>query len=634
MKKKKLFWGLKIVLTLFMAISIFGSKGVYADEQITITKQPESVEVSYPDGASFTVEVNDESLVESYQWYVSDGGSVFELKGTSATTKTLIVPSTMQDDVPMFYECAITDKSGNTVYTDTAVLTVNNSEEDKSVLYVGDHAIEPGEKIDLKDTIMGTGVISYESDGVTINFSDVNLDTTQMVYDVQIAPSLGLFFVRRNPTEQEYYFNFNGDCTITNTFFSERYNSGGVTFNSFFAEGDNPNCPTIVLGGEGSLTVWGGSNQIYSDVNVEIATDLYTVANHDIFTDGVRGYNVTIDEGVNVELNVNGTAIHTEADLHLLKDSKLKITSGAPHVSVGPTTKSLIFVGGSMYGENTDIEMYGFAKPENFVPYQAFVANMPGILLAGEGRLNLNQSNIFIELEALESDTDFAANFGGIEAAGETNAIGLDNSIISIKIVSPYVFNATGLYIPGKLTLNNSALNVEINTKGEVLGIESDTLIEVNDSNITVQADSIDGGNVFGIVCSNAEIELNDKKRSVYSNTPNGVAFAADTGVHGDEEYKPEENYQAQSITITGKAQVLKPEKATINIAAMPGYGEFIKAETFYNGDAIANEVLIGVPEFKLPTIAIVGIAVAALLLIGVACMYLLKKKNAKTEIQ
>lgn len=124
-------------------------------QELEITGQPESVQVNYPDGAEFHVEVNDPELVESWQWKLKDvAGNVFVLEGNSAKTDTLVIPCTSQYANPEELVCTITDINGNVIETEPAVIEVMNKEEDKTVLYVGDYAIEPGEELDLSETPM------------------------------------------------------------------------------------------------------------------------------------------------------------------------------------------------------------------------------------------------------------------------------------------------------------------------------------------------------------------------------------------------------------------------------------------------------------------------------------------------
>ena len=62
-------------------------------DDIVIKEQPKSVEVSYPDGATFHVEVEKPEDVASYQWTYSDGSNTFVLDGTSASTDTRGLPT-------------------------------------------------------------------------------------------------------------------------------------------------------------------------------------------------------------------------------------------------------------------------------------------------------------------------------------------------------------------------------------------------------------------------------------------------------------------------------------------------------------------------------------------------------------
>jgi hypothetical protein len=64
---------------------------------LEITQQPQDIEVAYPDGGSFRVEVSDPEQVASYQWVISDTYSDFYPVGTSAASDTFVVVSTEQD---------------------------------------------------------------------------------------------------------------------------------------------------------------------------------------------------------------------------------------------------------------------------------------------------------------------------------------------------------------------------------------------------------------------------------------------------------------------------------------------------------------------------------------------------------
>ena len=116
--------------------------------------------VTYPEGATFHVKVDNPDIVLSHQWYVSDSvGKEFKLDGSSATTDTLIVPSTEWSKSGLMFRCVIEDNQGHTTYTDPAYLTLANEEEDKTVLFIGEYALEPGDSLNLEDAALGEGTV-------------------------------------------------------------------------------------------------------------------------------------------------------------------------------------------------------------------------------------------------------------------------------------------------------------------------------------------------------------------------------------------------------------------------------------------------------------------------------------------
>lgn len=586
------------LLVLFAALITLGGCGC-ADAEPEITVQPQDAEVSYPEGATFHVEVAKPKNVASWQWIgtnAEDENLEYVLTGTSATTDTLVVPSTMQDDADMLFRCVITDKKGNVVESEPARLSVKNRDKDITVLYVGDYAVAPGGKLDLADTELGSGVIEFAADGVNVDFNDVQFDNTDRIYDSTICPATGLLFMRRYSYEQEYYFHFHGDNYINNTFFDKDYNSGGVTVNAFFACGDDGNAPTIIFDGDGSLTVKGGANQIYTDANIELAMDIKTEPKEADFCDGIRCRSLFLDEGVTATLNVNGTAVHTEGDLYLYDDAKLDVTSSSPHVSQGPTTKSMLFILGSVYAKQAQINISGYADPENFVPYEAFVATMPAILLAGEGNLNAEGTEISVELSAGESDEAFAMNFAGVYGNGETNAISLsDGARLDVHINTPEVNGVTGVCIGGIVDVEEGCgVNIDVLGTGEVTALEAERALYVNDAKVEVKAESATGDFAFGIVCGEVDITLNDADAAVHSLTVDGVALAADTGVHEDAVVDYVSGYEPTVIFLNG-CKCATPEKGEISLFGLPGYGVTIKAETFFGEDKTrpAAEVLL-----------------------------------------
>ena len=605
--KKTASWLLLTALLLACAGFGLSAQAVYAEGGPVITKQPESVEVAYPDGASFHVEVEDPDSVASYQWQLTDGYNLFVLQGTSAKTDTLVIPATEQDTPDMAVSCLITDKDGNTVESDPAVIRVTNAEEDKTVLYVGDHAVEPGETLDLAATSMGSGTVAFDADGVNITFTDFRMDNTVMLYDRQIAASTGLFLVRRRSEVPEYHFRFKGDCEINNTFYDPEYNGAGIDLNAFFGSGDDENHPTIVLeGGEGdSLTLKGGSNAIYTDGNVEIAMDLKCEPNGDIFMDGIRCHTLILEEGACAELNTNGTGVFALGDMRLFESAFLDIASRPVAPSVGPAAKNLIMMGGSLYAENAGINIDGYGDPERY-PEGKYLAMMNGIgMEGGNSTINLKGSYLNVFLHGGGDGEPFAVNFNGIIGNdGNSSLVMEEGSSVHVTVDAPNVQSCAGIVLGSKCLMDGeSRIEVYVTGAGETHGVEIGRDLEMKDSQIKSEIVSTTDEKTYGVVCGSANIEGGVSGLAISSKAANGLAFAADTGDRVEEAVPFEEGYEPVNVTLKD-VSVQTPKGAVFSPFAVPGYASYIKAEAVFDPEDTANpagEVVIGAEGADFP---------------------------------
>lgn len=566
-------------------------------DQSFITSQPRDAEVNYPDGAQFQLEVKDPSEVASYAWYASDGANVFELDGTSASTDTLIIPATTQDDPVMGYVCQITLKDGRTVISEPAYLSVINSEEDRTVLFAGNWAVEPGETLDLSETTLGSGTIRFDANGSDITFDSVQMDNSTAVYDRLLSPGTAVFLMRRNSETDTYNIHFNGENSVVNTYYDPDYNAGGVAFNAYFGSGDSPVHPTVVMDGEGSVTLCGGTNLIYTDGNLMINTGMKLSTYGEYFTDGITANDLRVGKDVNLEIEVHGTAIHTEGDLYFEEGSKTDITSAPARVSNGPTAKDILFLLGSLNAKNAEIHIRGIAKEDSFVPYGRYMMLLEGIALNGEGSMELDHSTLSIDLSAEESADLFAANLVGISAPEPQNSVTLTGgSLVNITVNTPTAPGAAGMTLSSPLIVErDSTLKVNVTGQGETFAIASDEMITLSDSSLESDAVSMDNGAVYGVVCKNAEIKLSAQKYSFHSIAKGGIALAADSGERVDEAQEFEDQITESRIVLGSKSRYMTPKKAKTAYRAVPGYGSYIKAETVMNGSALAEEVLIGV---------------------------------------
>ena len=619
-----------VFLSAVMIFSSFLSLPVYADEaSVTITRQPEDAEVPYPSGASFLVEVDHPENVASYKWYLSDGWTVFELDGESAASDMLIIPSTEYRPNPHYLVCEITDKNGNKIYSEEAVMTDPDFELDKKVLYVGEYALQPGDILDLGEAGAGSGIVTFGANGVDITFENVSLSNEKAIFDRRLAPSLGVFFFGRHMSEPEIYFHFEGDNIIENTFYDADYNSAGVDFNIYF--GIEENAPTAVFDGDGTLTLKGGSNSIYADGNLDLGVNIIDEGLAGVYSDSITANTILVEGGTTLDLHPNGTGIRARGDLRTYEGSVIKVDSTAPHVSVGPTFKNLIQVAGGMYIQGTQLDLHGKAKAETFIPYGNYLVNYTGITLDTLGDLNLDHSQVNISFECEEAADLYALNFCGILAGENSSSVVLENaSSVSINIDVPTVTGSTGILAPGDVRVfKDSSIDLNIACLGEAMGIESDRAFIVEDGTVSSSVKSYDGNATYGIVSKDIDITINDKKYSVSSIAENGLALAADTGETGAETITPVSSYESKMIRLNGKAVFISPENAEVNVYPVPAYGDTITAETIFmkgNYAFPAAEVRIGIKENNAIWYGL-G-ALAAMCLAGF--LFLKKKKNRR----
>ena len=583
MKKLLLTLGAVLAIAVLMAFA-----PVYAqaeeDGGLTITAQPEDVDVNYPDGVEFHVEVSDPDLVESYQWIMNDGSQDFVLTGTSAYTDTLIIPATDQDSYEWFLRCVITDKDGNEIESEPGRMAIANAEENKTVLFICDHAIEAGESMDLEAEGLGSGIITFDEDGVTITLENVDLTTDHMIFDHQLSYGLPLFLFRRHNENLEYYVNLVGDNVLTNNFFDEDYNSGGVVFNTFFNTQDDEEAPTVFFQGDGTLTLNGGSRSIYSLANIEIDTDIIVRPNGDIYSDAITCKHLFVGEGVRLDLQSNGGSIRAKGDVRISPNAILELKSCAPRVSVGATVKTIIQVDGSIYANGAVIFITGEADPDTFIPYGSALANYNAITMGGN--LYMNETTIGIDMSVLPSDDIYVYSLYGISGNGDASAITMEGkSRLTVDLDSDVVPTVAAITTSGIITADEDCvISVKATSCGETLGIQADRFYDLTDAALSVKVSSVDETmKTYGIVGGGFNYTLTKDGHYVYSSAANGAALLMDTGEHGEFDVEPEEGYEAQVIALSDNIQTMYPAECVINLFGAPGYGMTIKAEAFYD---------------------------------------------------
>ena len=598
MKKKSLIY----VLTAFLVMTWMPGGSLKADEAPVIVKQPEDVVVTYPAGATFSVEVEDPDAVASYQWYMMDKeGQVFDLDGQSAQTDTLIIPSTQGDNNTLDFYCVITDQNGNQVESEHGHLDMDNTDENKTVFYVGEYALEPGDSIDLATVELidgaplGSGTVSFAENGTDIEITDLDFDNTRVMAGLITAPNVGLCLVTREP-EPEYNVTFTGENKIMNMYYDFDYNVGGIPFDFYIL---NEEHPLVNLIGDGNLKITNGTYalRVIGDMMVDI--DVTVQQTRELYSDGLVAENMMIAPGHKLDLTVYGSAINASGNLYV-KESEVKIDAHAPHISMGMAAKNVVQGMVSMNLENAVIDIHAATDPE----ISPHVGTMSAFFTNGD--FMAENSKLSFDIDVKEGEELYVSNVMGISAANGS----VDDSDISIKIDTPLIFNAFGVYADEYFSLVNCNMDVDVHTNGAVYGIapEGDFGAEESTVNVNVSAytDYGDLGS-YGIMCENAVFLLTDPDRKVTSHAENGMAIGCNLNDINDDKAAYEEGYEAKNFYYRDPGTTcISPESFVVSLGnVQQGEGDeayYIHVETIYDKNDTskpAEEVIFGYAEPK-----------------------------------
>lgn len=541
------------------------------DEQlVTIIQQPENAYVNYPEGAVYHVEVDHPELVESYQWEYSDGVNVYRLNGTSATTDTLILPSTEYIFIPHYFCCIITDINGNKIYTVDAELNVMNPYEEKPVLYFGDYAIEPGESLDLAEKGYGQGTVSYD-DATNITFNNVSFTNSgQSVFDDYLERATGMLLEARRVYYPEYYIHLIGENTIENTFFDRIFESGGATLNSHFGTVDDPNKPTLVIDGEGTLKIIGGQRAINTDGNLEIAADIEIEPYYEEYrTDGIWGYSIYFGENTTVDMKTNGLGVDANGDVYFEDGAELNIDMTPPHISSGPTSCAGLRVSGNVDAKGAVVNITGTATPENFVPYGRYLSGFHGFNI--EGAMYLDGTEMNIDLGHIEDETEYAANFNGIRG-GEDASVEMSNgAAVHVVLRDGQVVDCAGVTVGGSFEMSDDCVfTADIESKRTAYGIKAEKSIAIKNADVMIELKANERdypGNVItetGMESKLIDIDLSDCRHVIEVSVSTGEAILGDMSDTVNSS-KNSGEYIPEHILLSDETEILWPEGAFID---------------------------------------------------------------------
>ncbi|MCQ2451355.1 MAG: hypothetical protein MJ080_05215 [Clostridia bacterium] len=550
----------------------------------TIKTQPQSISVNYPDSAEFKVVPDDADKVASYQWYYVDYvGQIFKLEGISAKTDTLIVPSTDKYYDGNYFYCVLTGKNGKTTKSNNAYVTVDNYFEDMKLLLINNYAIKRGETLDLSKTELGTGKITYASDGKSVTLDNVYMDNEKVILDRTISASLGIMLDDKSTEIDRLDIKLIGKNTVINKFYQESTNGSGITLDFYFTGLESSAIPDVHISGSGELTVIGGSIELRTNGNLYLDAPVSFKANGDYFCDAVNGSNVTVSENVPLNFDVNGTLIYAKKGINIKNGAKINAKTSAPFVMNDYTYKNGFLCTYDINIKDASVNIELAADPDRFIPNGTAIAGFLG--MSNKGKVILDGSDVTITQRAGKANDPYFFGGGGIYC----DELELNNSTLKIDVNSDDIIDTYGISAAKNITVNKSTLDCFVHTSGRVFGIAANGDLKIEDSSVSSNTASADES-AYGIMYKTVDIDLKSYDQRVESTVNNGFAMGANAG-NGQEIKGFENDYQITASKLGEHTVFLTPEDAVFNRASMEKStpGSYIYLETVYSAKDTEN---------------------------------------------
>lgn len=635
--EKKSFARWKIILTLAaiaVAFICLFAVPTFASDPF-ITQEPTDLSVDYPTGGSFTVEVADPEGV-TYQWYYVDSQEqLFELDGTSATTNTLVMPSTEAGIDGHYVFCQITDKDGNVHQTEDAVIHIENYNQEVheliSVLYVEGYAIAPGGSIDLSDVNLGTGTISFNEAADKVTCNNVQFDNETVIMDHTISPAIGIMYRGRGTQPERITVELIGDNHFLNRFYQESTHGSGILLD-FYALG-KVDPAELFITGDGTLTLEGGTYLIRNNGKITVDADLTLLEYDDHFCDGIHAEGsvvdveayleadpagnlgaayqndatVTVCPGAKIKGDVNGTGIFSSSKIDIQEGSEIDISSSAPTVGAGTTEKNVFysrFI--TINGAKVNIDM--ISDPDKFEPPHMVIGGFTAISVVKNGGIEINDSDVKIHITDGKGKDPLKMGYTyhnyGINCGVDAPLV-VNNSNIDINVDCLDAIDSDSICVGSTADIKNSTIKIDSKASGLVHGLYCRDAINIENSTVDVKVDSFDideeePGSAHGILSNTAiNITLKDGQY-VKAVTKKGIPIGVDYASKQEKAAGFDESYKPQYITIAKDCEIVLPKNAVLNRTSRPSGVRFIYTETLYNStnkEAIEDTALIQVKQ-------------------------------------
>ena len=498
------------------------------ETELKITAEPKSSELNAPEGFMLKVGVNNEKLVQKYQWQINNGTednpAWVNLESSSAKTNTLFKPSTFADDMDRQYRCVIQDVNGEYLFSEPAVISINNAGEFVNASWVCGYVVEAGKELDLSTTNLGSGYISLNEKGDELSIRDVCLDNSNPIYDY-FDSTVGLGSTYFNYPYESFKIKVEGTNVITNTYWQEDENSGGIPF-CFNFLGLNNKCKDVRFEGDGTLSLTGGTHLIYSNTKVTLGCDMNFGKIGHRYSTGVYACEIEVSENVHIDANLNGFLFQTRepkpndqlglpivnahgpidvtnvergqevhsgiapavnGDVKIKPGAHITLISSVPKVSVGSTDFHAISGMNNVVIDGAYIDMILEVNPKRFDESHA-VGQMVAIQ-THYGDIDISNSKINVHYRAEESNANI---LNGAALLSEEGDVNISKSNIILDGDTTGIYNFAAVYATNIKVSNKSYTEFNVISHGSVIGFNMQGELEVENSNILLNINSLE----------------------------------------------------------------------------------------------------------------------------------------------
>ena len=454
--------GTMLTNTAFAAENKITLEATDNSDLISITEQPADAVTNWPDGAAFHVEVDRPEFVESYQWYWVDASNVmYELGGKTGRTETLELPSTRPGITTQSFRCVITDILGKQVVSEAARIYLDNKEEQKPYMLVGEYVITAGGYLDLSKTPYGSGLISLSKNTEKVTLDHVNYDNTNTVCCEQLETMYygGILYYAPDNMD-DINIELIGDCNITLT---QRDGTG-----KFAGAALDIYSPVQFIGRNVKISGEGTFRSLFADCGIQTEhANLIVDVDADIRCDetdrvqeGIHvtqpetnydACSITITSGKTIDIKSSGDAIKAWDDTYdksgsitIGKDTDINITL-RPVLPLGTKPASAVGIyATNVCVDGANINVYGDYDASLYTEHPLYW--FEGITAITH--LELNNTNFNATLVASGDENFLGIRMCGIEYDG-VDATDIKNSDIQVTLKNYDKFQfVSGLFNP------------------------------------------------------------------------------------------------------------------------------------------------------------------------------------------